>query len=100
MDQSLTMGDPANLRDRIFRMLFRAEVRIEQEEIQEASSIVSNVTRLTAVNASQLIVKRVSEIRGLLTPWERTKPVRELDERLVAYRPGNGNGSTKRTYSG
>ncbi|MGH3937393.1 MAG: hypothetical protein ACRDTG_01960 [Pseudonocardiaceae bacterium] len=99
MDQSLTLVDPANLHDRIFRLLFRAEVRIQQTEIQDASSIVAEVTRLTAANASQLIVQRVNDVRGLLTPWARTKPVGELDERLAAYRPAAGNGSTKRTYS-
>ena len=99
IDKSLTLVDPAHLRQRIFRLLLRAEVRIQQEEIPEASSIVADVTRLTAVNASQLIVQRISEVRRLLTPWERTKPVRELDERLVVYRAvaGNGSGSRKRT---
>ncbi|MGH3926795.1 MAG: hypothetical protein ACRDTT_28685, partial [Pseudonocardiaceae bacterium] len=99
LDQSLTLVDPANLRARIFRMLFRAEVRIQQTEIQDASSIVADVTRLTAANSSQLIVQRVNDVRSLLTPWARTKPVRELDERLAAYRPAAGSGSTKRTYS-
>jgi hypothetical protein len=80
-------------------LLLRTETRIQQDEIAEASSIVADVTRLTAVNASQLIVQRISEVRTLLTPWERTKPVRELDERLAAYRPAesSGNGNTKRT---
>jgi len=101
INKSLALVDPANLRDRIFHLLERAKVRIQQEEIVEASSIVADVTRLTASNASQLIVQRVNEVRGLLTPWERTKPVRELDERLAVYRPAGGgsNGSTKSTYS-
>ncbi|MGQ0779009.1 MAG: hypothetical protein ACT4NY_32120 [Pseudonocardiales bacterium] len=104
VDQSLILVDPDNLHDRIVRMLFRAKVRIQQEEIAEACSIVVEVSRLTASNASRLIVQDVSKVRGLLTPWKRTKAVRELDECLAAYRPaggsGNGNGSTKRTYSG
>ncbi|MGH3545531.1 MAG: hypothetical protein ACRDPW_06360 [Mycobacteriales bacterium] len=101
IDKSLTLVDPANLRDRIFHLLERAKVRIQQEEIAEASSIVADVTRLTALNASQLIVQRVNEVRGLLTPWRRTKPVRELDEQLAAYSSaaGSGNGNTKHTYS-
>lgn len=34
-------------------------------------------------------------------PWQRTKPVRELDERLAAYRPAvtSGSGNTKSAYS-
>jgi hypothetical protein len=88
INKSLTLVDPAHLRQRILRLLLRAEARIQQEEIQEASSIVADVTRLTAVNTSHLIVQRISEVRTLLIPWERTKPVRELDERLAASRPG------------
>jgi hypothetical protein len=69
-----------------FRLLFQAEARIQQSEITEASNIVADVARLTPDNTSQRIAKRITEVRGLLTPWERTKPVRELDERLAAYR--------------
>ena len=100
INKSLALVDPTNLRSRILYLLLRAEVRIQQEEIAEAISIVTDVTRLTAGSASQLIVQRVNEVRGLLTPWKRTKSVRELDECLAAYRPAGGNGSTKRTYSG
>lgn len=64
MDQSLTLVDPVNLHDRIFHMLFRAKVRIQQEEITEASSIVIDVSQLTASNASQLIVQHINEVRG------------------------------------
>lgn len=96
MDKSLAQVDPANLHERIFRLLFRAEARIQQAEIQEASSIVADVARLTAARPAQRITQRVTEVRGLLEPWKRTKPVRELDEQLAAYRPAVGSGNTKR----
>jgi hypothetical protein len=101
LDKSLTLVDPANLHNYIFRLLLRAEARIQQAEIAEASSIVGDVARLTAEGASQRIAQRVMDVRGLLTPWKRTKPVRELDERLAVYRPAVGRGSdkTNRTYS-
>ena len=101
LDKSLTLIDPVDLHNRTFRLLFRAEARIQQAEITEASSIVADVARLTAGNGSQRIAQRITDVRGLLTPWERTRPVRELDERLAAYRPavGSGSGNTKRTYS-
>lgn len=101
LDKSLTLIDPANLHNRTFRLLFRAEARIQPEEITEASGIVGDVAQLTAGNGSQRIARRIKDVRGLLTPWERTKPVRELDERLAAYRPAveGGSSSTKRTYS-
>ena len=101
LDKSLTLIDPVDLHNRTFRLLFRAEARIQQAEIAEASSIVADVARLTAGNGSQRIAQRITDVRGLLTPWEQTRPVRELDERLAAYRPavGSGSGNTKRTYS-
>jgi tetratricopeptide (TPR) repeat protein len=99
LDKSLTLVDPANLHNYTFRLLFRAEARIQQAEITEASSIVADVARLTTGSASQRIAQRITDVRALLAPWERTKPVRELDERFAAYRPAVGSGSTKRTYS-
>lgn len=100
LDKSLTLVDPANLHNYTFRLLFRAEARIQQSEVTEASSIVGDVARLTAGSASQRIAQRIASLRGLLVPWERTKPVRELDNQLAIYRPvvGSGSGNTKRTY--
>jgi hypothetical protein len=99
LNKSLTLVDPANLHNYTFRLLFRAEARIQQAEITEASSIVADVVRLTTGSPSQRIAQRITDLRALLTPWERTKPVRELDERLAAYHPAVGSGTTKRTYS-
>lgn len=82
-------------------LLFRAEALIQQTEITEASSIVADVVRLTAGNGSRRIAQRITDLRELLTPWQRTKPVRELDERLTIYRNSAGidAGNTKNTYS-
>ncbi|HEY6424509.1 MAG TPA: hypothetical protein VIY28_14925 [Pseudonocardiaceae bacterium] len=101
IDKSLMLVDPANLHNYSFRLLFRAQARIQQSAVADASSIVGDVARLTAGNASQRITQRITDVRALLQPWERTKPVRELDEQLAAYRPvvGSGNGTMKRTYS-
>ncbi|MGH3829665.1 MAG: hypothetical protein ACRDRS_04320 [Pseudonocardiaceae bacterium] len=102
LDKSLTLVDPVNLHNRTFRLLNRAEARIQQAEVAEASSIVADVAQLTAGNGSQRIAQRITDVRGLLTPWQRTKPVRELDQQLAVYRPAvvSGSGNTKRTYSG
>ncbi len=99
LDKSLTLVDPANLHNYTFRLLFRAEARIQQAEITEASNIVADVARLTTGSASQRISQRITDLRALLSPWERTKPVRELDSHLAAYRSAAGSGNTKRTYS-
>ncbi|MGH4021946.1 MAG: hypothetical protein ACRDT0_22460, partial [Pseudonocardiaceae bacterium] len=98
LDKSLTLVDPAHLHNNAFRLLFRAEARIQQAAIGEACSIIGDVARRTAVGRSQRIAQRIKSVRGLLAPWERTKPVRELDKQLVAYRPAFGNGSANGGY--
>jgi hypothetical protein len=99
LDKSLALVDPVHRHNNAFRQLFRAEARIQQAEITEATSIIWNVTQHTAVGRSRRITERITSLRGLLVPWERTKPVRELDERLAAYHPAAGNSSTRCTYS-
>jgi hypothetical protein len=100
LSTSLTLVDPANLHNCTHRLLFRAEARIQQDDIAEASTIIGDVAHLTAVRPSQRISQRIDSLRDALEPWERTKPVRELDERLKSYRDAdNGSGNTKRMYS-
>lgn len=101
LDKSLTLVDPANLHNYAFGLLFRAEARIQQAEITEASNIVADIAQLTTGITSQRIAQRITDVRGLLAPWQRTKPVRELDERLAVYCPAarSGSGITKITYS-
>jgi tetratricopeptide (TPR) repeat protein len=48
LDKSLTLIDPANLHNYSFGLLFRAEARIQQAEIPEASTIMGDVAQLTA----------------------------------------------------
>jgi hypothetical protein len=54
------------------------------------------VASRAAGNSSQRITQRLGALRGQLAPWERTRPVRELDQQLAAYRPAM---STGRTYT-
>jgi tetratricopeptide (TPR) repeat protein len=96
LDKSLALVDPTHRHNKAIRQLHRAEAYIQQEEITEATSIIGNVAAATAVGRSQRITERIASARGLLTPWQRTKPVRELDERLVVYRVGGGTGGARR----
>jgi tetratricopeptide (TPR) repeat protein len=86
LDRSLALVDPANLHNKTFRLLFRVEARIQQDEVVEACTILGNVGQDTAATRSHRIDRRIDDLRDALTPWERTKPVRELDKRLAAYR--------------
>jgi hypothetical protein len=69
-------------------MLFRAEARIQQEAVGEATRTIGEVARRTALGRSRRISQRIGELRGMLAPWERTAPVRDLDAQLAAYGPG------------
>jgi tetratricopeptide (TPR) repeat protein len=102
LDRSLALVDPANLHNYAFRQLFCAEARIQQGAVDQAADILGEVARLTTMNSTERIVQRLGDLRGALAPWERTQPVRQLDDRLALYRPlgsGIGSGRTNRTYS-
>ena len=94
LDKSLALVDPVHLHNNAIRQLFRAEARIQQKEIAEATGIIGDVAGATAVGRSQRISERISSLRGLLIPWESAKPVHELDERLGAYRAAGGSGDS------
>ncbi|MGH3941490.1 MAG: hypothetical protein ACRDTG_23250 [Pseudonocardiaceae bacterium] len=96
LDKSLVLVDPTHRHNKAIRQLRRAEAYVQQEEITEATNIIGNVAAATAVGRSQRITERITTVRSLLSPWARTKPVRELDERLAAYGLSAGNGSTRR----
>lgn len=98
LDKALALVDPMHRYNKAIRQLYRAEAYVQQEEIPEAVNIIGTVAAATAVGRSRVIAEHVTRARGLLVPWQQTKPVRELDEQLRAYRPGGrgGNRSAKR----
>ncbi|MEN3309248.1 MAG: hypothetical protein V7603_5450 [Micromonosporaceae bacterium] len=85
IDTSLRLIDPANLHDYTFTLLFRAEAHIQQSAVAEATAIIGDVAKLTAMGVSHRLTQRIGALREALSPWERTKAVRELDERLNGY---------------
>jgi hypothetical protein len=95
VDKSVALGDPAHLHNRTHRSLFRAEAHIQQDAVPEACAIIGDVAQLTAISQPDRLNQRINDLRVELRPWERTKPVRELDDRLKTYRASNGNGRTK-----
>jgi hypothetical protein len=86
---SLGLIDPANVHNYAFTMLIRAEALVRQGDITEASGIVGDVATLARVNSTRRIDQKIGELRTALAPWQRTKPVRRLDDVLAAYRSGN-----------
>jgi hypothetical protein len=93
VDRSLTLVDPTNLHARTVNSLYRAEALIQKEAVPEACTIIGEVAGLGPVSASARAGQRIDGLRAQVTPWQRTKPVRELDEILTAYRrSAKGNG--------
>jgi hypothetical protein len=92
VNQSLALVDPTNLHSRTHYALGRAEVFIQKESIPEACAIIGEVAGGTPVSTSARVGQRIDRLRAKLTPWQRTKPIRELDELLAVYhRPTRGN---------
>ncbi|MGH3978925.1 MAG: hypothetical protein ACRDRZ_07980 [Pseudonocardiaceae bacterium] len=94
VSKSLAIRDPADVHDYAFEKLFQAGAFVQKSEVAEATRVMGEVVALTATYTSARIDQRIAELRAGLSPWQRSKPVRELDEVLAAYRrPPSGNGT-------
>lgn len=85
---ALPLLDLTNARDYTHTLTFQAKARVQQGDIHEASQVVAEAARITAVNRSPRLEQIVRDVRISLTPWQRTKSVRRLDEALHAYGVG------------
>ncbi len=89
VSKSLATTDPTNVHNYAFTLLFQSEVFMQQSHLAEACQVIGEVVMLTAPNRSQRIGQHITELRTAMTPWQRSKPVRELDELLTAYPPSS-----------
>lgn len=95
VSKSLATVDQTNVHEYSFTLLFQGEAFVQKGNVAEACQVIGEVVTLTAANTSQRIDQRIAELRAALTPWQRSKPVRELDELLAAYsRSPRGRGNT------
>lgn len=85
VSKSLEISDPVDMHNHSFRMLFQGEALVQKGEIAEASRVIGGVVTRTATYVSPRINQRITGLRVALAPWQRSKPVRELDELLAAY---------------
>jgi hypothetical protein len=83
---SLKSIQPANLRQYAFMKLYQGEALIQQKEITEACRTIGEVATLTTANMWRRLDQQITSLRTALNPWQRNKPVRELDEALAVYR--------------
>jgi hypothetical protein len=86
--QTVTEIDPAFTRNLAFARLDIARVHTQARQlrdIQAACEQIGQAAALTRQNTSPRLVASVLAAREALSPWNTTKPVRELDEQLHAH---------------
>jgi tetratricopeptide (TPR) repeat protein len=94
--KSLAIMEPVDLHNRTFTLLLQGDAFTQKGEIAEACQVIGEVvTRTATANTSLRIRQRVTELVGALEPWQRSKPVRELNELVRAYsQPSPGSART------
>jgi len=90
---SLPMLDPTNVHNYAHTLALQSQAHLQQGDITEASAIVGDITRISGVNRSPRLIQRIADLRTALTPWQRSRAVRKLDDLLAHYRL-TGNSST------
>jgi len=84
--KSLGQLGPLNLHACALTLAFRAEALIKQGELEEACEALADSARLTTLNSSRRLSRRIDFLRRQLRPADDTAAVRELDEKLAEYR--------------
>jgi tetratricopeptide (TPR) repeat protein len=84
--RSLGLVAPLNLHNSALTLAFRAEALIKQRDYDEACVALADSARLTTLNSSHRIARRVDLLRRQLRVVGDTPAVRELDEKLAEYR--------------
>jgi tetratricopeptide (TPR) repeat protein len=79
----LALYDKSFARDYAFCTLHLGNALVQTQEIDEAATVIGEVADLAAQYRSARLVKEVRTARAAMQPWDDTKAVRELDERLV-----------------
>ncbi len=83
--RSLGLVTPLNLHNSALTLAFRAEALIKQGEYEEACETLADSARLTTLNSSRRISRRVELLRRQLRVADDLPAVRELDEKLAEY---------------
>jgi transcriptional regulator with XRE-family HTH domain len=84
--RSLGQLGPLNLHATALTLAFRAEALIRQGEIAEACETLADSARLTTLNSSRRILRRIEVLREQLSGVDKTAAVCDLDEKLAEYR--------------
>jgi hypothetical protein len=90
--RSLCLSAPPNLHNSALTLAFRADALIRQGEIDDACRTLADAARLTTLNSSRRISRRIERLRAQLRTASNTAAVRELDEKLAAFRQARAAG--------
>lgn len=85
---ALPLLDLTNVRDYTHTLTYQAKAHVQQGDVHEAAHVLADAARITAVNRSPRLEAGIRDVRTSLTPWQRTKSVRQLDDALRAYGVG------------
>lgn len=85
---ALSFSDPANVRDHTHRVIDQAKAHIAHGNVDQASQVITEAAHSMMINRSPRLNQIIRDARADLTPWQRTKPVRQLDQTLRDYRIG------------
>jgi hypothetical protein len=84
--RSLGLLAPVNCHNSALTLAFRAEALIMQSEVTEACETLADSARLTTLNSSRRISRRIVGLRRALAFADGTAAVRDLDDKLAEYR--------------
>jgi hypothetical protein len=90
--KSLGLMTPVNLHNSALTLALQAEALIRQGEIGAACQALTDAARVTTLNSSRRISRRIEELREQLRPAGGTAAVRELDGKLAAFRLAHAAG--------
>ncbi|HEX9033000.1 MAG TPA: hypothetical protein VF834_14265 [Streptosporangiaceae bacterium] len=91
-DCALDLVAPTNLHNNALTLAFSAEALIERGEIEQACQALADSARLTTLNSSERITRRIRDLRRQLRTVHDIPAVRELDEKLAEYRRARAAG--------
>jgi tetratricopeptide (TPR) repeat protein len=90
-ETALSLLDPTDLHNYLHTFADQAEAHIQHADPTSASRGLGEVVTLAGGYRSPRLEQRIVGMRAGLDPWQRTKAVRELDEKLAHYRRSVGN---------